>query len=240
MPKPFTEWTVLPHGKLTRLDDNLLSVTGDLHMPVGDFPRRMTVVRLHDSRLVIFSAIALDEAEMQALEAFGTPSFLIVPNDIHRMDAKIWKDRYPLMRVVAPAGVRTQVEELVAVDDTAPNLGDPQVQFVTVPGTQEREAALVVRTWSGTTLIVNDLIWNMEDRPGLGGWLFHVMGFTGKEPRIPAIVELREIKDKLALREQLEAWANIPGLNRIIVSHGNIVSRDAKGVLDRLAEGLAA
>ena len=185
MPKPFTEWTVLPHGKLSRLDDNLLSVTGDLHMPVGDFPRRMTVVRLHDGRLVVYSAIALDEAEMQALEAFGEPSYLVVPNDIHRMDAKIWKDRYPQMRVVAPAGVTKQVEEVVPVDDTAPNFGDPQVQFVTVPGTQEREAALVVRTWSGTTLVVNDLIWNLDDRPGFGGWLFHVMGFTGQRTAHP-------------------------------------------------------
>lgn len=240
MPKPFTEWTVLPHSKLSRLDDNLLSVTGDLHMPVGDFPRRMTVVRLHDGRLVVYSAIALDELEMQALEAFGEPTYLVVPNDIHRMDAKIWKDRYPQLRVVAPAGVRKQVEEIVAVDDTAPNFGDPQVQFVTVPGTQEREAALVVRTWSGTTLIVNDLIWNLDDRPGVGGWLFHMLGFTGQGPRIPALVELRGIKDKDALRGQLERWARIPGLNRIIVSHGKIVSRDAPAVLDRLAESLAA
>ncbi len=240
MPKPFTEWTVLPHGKLTRLDDSLLSVTGDLHMPVGDFPRRMTVVRLQDGRLIIYSAIALDEAEMRALEAFGEPSFLIVPNDIHRMDAKIWKDRYPQMRVAAPAGVQKQVEEVVPVADTVPDFHDPQVQFVTVPGTEEREAALVVRTWSGTTLIVNDLIWNLDDRPGFGGWLFRVMGFTGAEPRIPTVVELREIKDKAALRGQLERWARIPDLNRIIVSHGKIVTRDAAGVLDRLAETLAA
>jgi hypothetical protein len=240
MPKPFTTWTVLPHSKLSRLDDNLLSVTGDLHMPVGDFPRRMTVVRLHDCRLVVYSAIALDELEMQALEAFGEPSYLVVPNDIHRMDAKIWKDRYPQLRVVAPAGVKKQVEEIVPVDDTAPSFGDPQVQFVTVPGTQEREAALLVRTWSGTTLVVNDLIWNLDDRSGFGGWLFHVLGFTGQEPRIPALVELRGVKDKNALRDQLERWARIPGLNRIIVSHGKIVSRDAPAVLDRLAESLAA
>ena len=51
MPKPFKEWTVLPHGKLARLDDNLLSVTGELQMPIGEFPRRMTVVRLRDGRL---------------------------------------------------------------------------------------------------------------------------------------------------------------------------------------------
>jgi len=137
MPKPFTEWTVLPHGKLTRLDDNLLSVTGDLHMPVGDVPRRMTVVRLCDGRLVIYSAIALDEAEMRALEDFGEPTFLVVPNDIHRMDARIWKDRYPELRVVAPAGVKRQVEEVVPVTETAPDFGDSLVRFVSVPGTEE-------------------------------------------------------------------------------------------------------
>ena len=64
----FKKWTVLPHGKLTPIGENLLTVVGELPMPAGEFPRRMTVVRLRDSRLVIFSAIALDESEMQALD----------------------------------------------------------------------------------------------------------------------------------------------------------------------------
>ena len=33
MTKPFEEWTVLPHGDITRIDDNVLSVTGLLRMP---------------------------------------------------------------------------------------------------------------------------------------------------------------------------------------------------------------
>ena len=68
MPQPYQHWKVLPHGKLTEIDDNILTVTGDIHMPLMDLPRRMTVVRLNDSRLVVFSAIALDEDEMVALE----------------------------------------------------------------------------------------------------------------------------------------------------------------------------
>jgi hypothetical protein len=240
MPKPFQEWTVLPHGKLSRLDDNLLSVAGDLRMPLGDVPRRMTVVRLHDARLVIYSAIALNEDEMEALEAFGEPAYLVVPNDLHRMDAKIWKDRYPEALVLAPSGVRKKVEEVVRVDQTSVCFGDPRVEFVTVPGTEEREAALVVQTSTGTTLVVNDLIWNLDNRPGFGGWLFGVMGFTGSEPRIPTIVELRAIKDKDALRAQLEAWSRIGDLNRIIVSHGSIIVGDPTGALVHLAKDLAA
>ncbi len=59
MTKPFKHWKVLSHGKLKQIDDNILTVTGDIHMPLMDLPRRMTVVRLSDSRLVVFSAIAL-------------------------------------------------------------------------------------------------------------------------------------------------------------------------------------
>src|SRR5476651_662911 len=101
MTQPFKQWTVLPHGKLSQVDDDILTVVGKIHMPLMDLPRRMTVVRLADSRLVIYSAIALDDDEMTALEAFGQPAYLIVPSDKHRLDAKIWKDRYPALKVVA-------------------------------------------------------------------------------------------------------------------------------------------
>jgi hypothetical protein len=238
--RPFTEWTVLPHGKLSQLDKNILTVTGDLHMPLGDVPRRMTVVRLSDGRLVIFSAIALDEPEMAQLESWGTPAYLIVPGELHRMDAKIWKDRYPLMKVITPAGVRSKVEELVPVDAAHVEFQDPRVRYVTVPGTEDREAALEVHGMSGTTLIINDLIWNLDDRPGFSGWLFKVLGFTGREPKMPGIIQMRAVKQKAALRSQLQAWSQIPDLNRIVVSHGSIVLRDPAGALARLAVQLVA
>lgn len=241
MAKPFTEWTVLPHGKLTRLDDNLLSVTGVLHMPpMGDVMRRMTVVRLLDYRLVVYSAIALDVAEMCALEAFGDLAYLVVPNDIHRMDVKIWKDRYPNIRVIAPEGAREKVEEVVPVDATEVDFDDPSVQFVVVPGTGQREAALVVETETGTTLVLNDLIFDLANRDGVMGWLFKAIGMTGHEPHIPPVIKMRLVKDEEALREQLEHWSKLPRLNRVIISHGGIIAEAPKEVLGRIAHDLAA
>jgi hypothetical protein len=241
MAKPFTEWTVLPHGKLTRIEDNLLTVTGELRMPpMGIVDRRMTVVRLADGRLVIYSALALDDEEMTALDRFGTPTYLVVPSDIHRMDARTWKDRYPSMLVLAPAGARSKVEEIVHVDATWVSFGDPSVRFVAVPGTADREAALVVETASGTTLVLNDLIFNLANRPGLAGWLFQKIGMTGAEPHIPPPVKMRQVKDEGTLRAQLEAWAGLPRLNRVIVSHGPIIDREPADVLDRIAKDLAA
>ena len=207
-------------------------------MPLGEFPRRMTVVRLHDGRLVVFSAMALDEPEMEALERFGTPAFLVIPSAIHRMDAKIWKDRYPEMKVIAPDGARAKVEKVVPVDATHADFQDPTVRYLTVPGTAGHEAALLVETPRGTTLVVNDLIWNVHDRPGFSGWLFHTLRLTGPRPRIANVVRLGTIKDKGAVRAQLNAWARLRGLNRIIVSHGDIVERDPSNVLRKLAQSL--
>src|SRR4029077_7533909 len=119
---------------------------------------RMTVARLNNERLVIYSAIALDEDEMRAIEDFGTPGYLIVPSDHHRIDAKIWKDRYPQLTVITPSGARAKVEEAVAVDATDADFGDSDVNFITVPGTGAREAALELSSATGTTLVLNDIV----------------------------------------------------------------------------------
>lgn len=238
--KPFNEWTVLPHGELTQLDDRLLVVSGTLRMPpMGNVERRMTVVRLEDGRLVVYSAIALGEEHMKTIESFGNLAYLIIPNDLHRMDVKPWKDRYPAMTVVAPAGARAKVEQVVPVDVSSVSFSDPSVQFLTVAGTEEREAALSVETSTGTTLVLNDLIFNLANREGLTGWLFKAIGLTGDEPHIAAPVRWREIKDKRALRAQLESWAALPGLQRIIIAHGHMITDDPRGVLARIAEDLA-
>ena len=241
MAKPFSEWTVLPHGRLQRVDEGVLSVTGLLRMPpMGEVPRRMTVVRLHDGRLVIYSAIALAEDEMTALENYGVPAFLIVPGNIHRMDARVWKQRYPSLMVVAPAGARKKVEEVVHVDATDVEFDDASVRFLAVPGTEGLEGALVIERESGTTLVLNDLIFDLGNRPGFIGWLFKTIGMTGEEPHIPAPIKWREVKDKAAVATQLDEWARLPGLNRVIISHGEIISDSPAAVLSRVADELRA
>lgn len=241
MAKPFKEWTVLPHGPLVRLEENIMTVTGLLNMPpMGQVERRMTVVRVRGERLVIYSAIALDEAQMKVLEAFGKPSFLVVPNDIHRMDARIWKERYPQLEVIAPDAARHKVGKIVRVDESEADFRDPSVHLVTVAGTADREMALVVQSDANTTLVINDLIFNLANRPGVTGWLFKKLGMTGDEPHIPPVVKLREVEDERALSAQLEAWSRLPGLKRVLVSHGDIIADEPSETLKRIAQELAA
>jgi hypothetical protein len=238
MTQPHRTWTVLPHGKLTEVDDGLLTVVGSIHMPIGDFPRRMTVVRLRDGRLVVWSAIALDEDEMLALERYGQPAFLVVPNDHHRLDAPIWKQRYPGLVVVAPAGARDKVAQALPVDTTSPDFGDPDLLWFAVPGTREHEAALLVHRPDGATLVLNDIVANIRHPTGFGGWLMRLAGFAGDAPQIPAVAQIAMVKDKEALRTQLLEWSEIPALRRILVSHGEPISVDPRGTLRDLAASL--
>jgi hypothetical protein len=238
MTAPLEHWKVLPHGPLTAVDSNLWTVTGTLRMPVGEFERRMNVARLRDGGLVVYSAIALDDDEMARLDTWGRVAWLVIPGDDHRLDAKIWLARYPTAHVAAPAGAREKALEIVPVESTAPDFGDADVRWITVPGTREHEAALTVRGDKGTTLILNDLIANLRHEHGFTGWMLRLMGFAGDEPNIPGVRRLALVKDGHALADQLQAWSEIDDLHCILVSHGEPIVDDPRGELRRLADSL--
>jgi hypothetical protein len=230
MPNPFETWTVLPHKPIVKLEENLWFVEGRL----GNIRRVMVVARLKDGRLVIWNAIALDEPEMKELEAWGTPAFLIVPNAFHRMDCKIWKQRYPQLTVIAPPAAKDKVAKVVAVDRTEGDFGDDSVRFSAPAPTKGRDAVLEVKSQGGTTLVVNDLIFNQRDQPGVGGFFFRMLGFTGPKPRVVPVVRLFVVKDKPGLKAWLEAEAQKPH-KRLIVSHGDIVEPAAQALRDAAA-----
>jgi hypothetical protein len=235
MPKPFDTWTVLPHTPIETIDDNILSVEG----PLGKFPRRMTVVRLTGQRLIIHSGIALDEPEMARIESFGKPCYYIVPSALHRMDVKPWKQRYPELIIACPPAARSRVEELVKVDTVDPNFDDPSIRFTAVAGTAQREGALIVDGAQGTTLVVNDIFFNVRKQPGVVGFLFGLLGVTGPEPKAARLVLRKIADDRNELRAQLEQWANLDKLKRIIMSHGAIIDANPRGVLNKVAASLA-
>jgi hypothetical protein len=238
MPKPNDHWKVLPHGPLTRLADNLYTVTGQLRMPLGETTRRMTVVRLSGGRTAIYSAIALAETEMMKLEALGKPSYLIVPSAIHRLDVKAFCDRYPELVVLAPRGSRQRVCEVAPVDASNGDLEDPNVELVTVAGTDDSEFAMIVQTESGKTLVVNDLIFNLPRVPGLAGFGLRLLGFAPGAPSMPKLVMKKLVHDRSAVRAQLEAWAKVGDLERLLVSHGAPID-NPRSTLLVLADGLS-
>jgi hypothetical protein len=234
MTAPFKELTVLPHGKPTRINDRIATVVGDLKMPLLELPRRMTVVRLKSRDLVVFSAIALREPDMTELEAFGRPAFLVVPSLRHRLDAPSYARRYPGLTVVAPRAGVEKIGEVVRVDTSAPDFGDPTVRYIEIAG----DSALEVDGDDGLSIIVNDLIGDIHGKGGLDGWLLRVMGFAGDEPHVPGPVKMLLGKHKSDVARQFRRWAEREELRRIIVSHGDTIESDPRGALRKLAASI--
>lgn len=232
------DWSVLPHGAIQRVSANLLRVEGSLATG-PPIKRVMTVAKRVDGSLVIHSAIALDESAMRELEAFGTMKYLIVPNQWHRLDAARYLERYPDMAVFCPRGSRKKVEEVVSVSgtyDEFPN--DNRVRLEPLAGINDTEGVMIVDEQDGLTLVFNDVLFNMPHQSGLAGWILKKVTCSSGGPRISRVVRITMIKDKSALRANLEQLADRPRLKRIIVSHHEMIVSEPARVLREVARTL--
>jgi len=231
------DWKVLPHGPLEKLEDNLWRVQGTL--PGMSLQRVMTVVRLEDGRLVVHSAIALDEDAVAEVEKWGCPAILVVPNGYHRLDARGYKTRYPDMTILCPRSATRRVAEVVAVDgDLSQFPRQSTVSCDHLDGTGASEGFLLVRHGDEASLVLNDAVFNMPHQPGVVGWVLkHVTGSTGG-PTISRLARWLVVKHRGRFGEHLLRLARTPNLKRVIVSHHEVIDEDPAGVLERLAREL--
>jgi hypothetical protein len=187
--------------------------------------RVMTIARLDDGRLVIHSAIALDEPSMTEVETWGKPAFLLVPSAYHRLDAAAYKRRYPDLGVYAPRGSRAKVESRLAVDGTYDDFpGDGAVKLERLAGVKDVEGVMIVRSADGTTVVVNDAVFNMDRKRDPFGFLFTTLMGSAPGPRVSRLFKAAAVKDKKAMRADLERLAALPDLVRLIVAHEKIAS----------------
>ncbi|MCX6111076.1 MAG: hypothetical protein NTZ90_15890 [Proteobacteria bacterium] len=234
-----TDWNahVHPHSDLVEMQRNLWQVTGRL--PRGNIPRNMVVYRLPQSGgLLIHSAVALDDQRIKKLEALGQPEILIVPNRMHRLDAAVYKERYPKIRVLCPAAAREHVAKIVAVDasceDVLPTYG---IQIHAPRGIRPGELCYELPVPDGGVLVVTDLLFNLDHQPGLDGFIFRVIGSSGFFG-ITGIGRLLMLQDRLAFREWLLLMAQRTDLKAICVAHGGAITSDVANALKAAAERL--
>jgi hypothetical protein len=226
-------WTVHEHGPVEKLTENLWRVSGAL--PRMSLRRVMTLVRLDDGRLLIHSAISLDEPSMKQIEAWGTPAFLLVPSGYHRLDAPAYKRRYPSLRVLAPAGARGRVAAAVPVDGTYADFpADERVCLVPLAGIGDVEGAMIVRSSDGVTLVLNDVVFNMDRKRDPLGFVITTLLGSAPGPRVTRLFKMA-VDDKKALRADLERLATTPELVRLIVAHEKLATGPAAAAALRKA-----
>jgi len=213
---------VLPHGPLKEIMPGLWQVTGSL--PHGPLPRNMVIWRMSDGKLLVHSVIALDEQTMAVLSRIGEPTVMIVPNGMHRLDAAVFKDRFPGIRTIAPSASLEKVREVVPVDATCEEfLTAIGIVVHAIPGLRPFELCYQIPIESGGhALVFTDSLFNLTDLRGFYGALLRVLGSSGFFG-MTRIGKWMLLRNKTAFATWLREMAAQSGLRAVFVGHGDCI-----------------
>lgn len=228
----------MPHGPLRALDDGLWIVESVVPtIPGRSFPRTMAVVRLADGSLLLHNAVPVNDRTWAALEALGHVAVLVLPSAFHTIDGHAVAVRTGA-RVLAPAAGRAEIDATIRTDGDLSSLrADPHVRIEPLEGVRNGEAVLVVERGGRTSLLVCDVVMNVAHLPGPWGLLWRLLGFTGS-PGPARLWRRRVMSDREALRAHLRRLADLPGLTRLVPSHGPVIEGDVGAVLRDVAARL--
>lgn len=202
-------------------------MNGHFTTPLFRGSTRMTVVR-GPNGVALYSPVALDSADVDAIAALGPVTALIAPNLFHHRYLVAATELFPQARVYVPQGLEEKigpVPRAEQVDRSQPAVLPEGIEAFLFDRHAVRELLLFHRT--SATLVTSDMIYNYQREHGAGEKaMFGLMGCYGA----PKVVFYHRfaIKDKAAvgeLIEQVRAWQP----RRIVMSHGRIVEDPAAG-----------
>jgi hypothetical protein len=200
------------------------------------FNARMTVIKLRSGAILVHSPCAFDDAVAAEVAALGEVAAVIAPGNLHWLHVRSWQQAFPDAATYVCPGVDERARDLrfdSVLGDDAPPLWAGELSQVALQGTRVmREVAFFHH--ASRTLILVDLIENFTaTTPGTN--LFLRMLFRGlgmwNRPR-PAPEYRFAWGDKARVREGLErilAW----DFERVILSHGDIITHDARQTVTR-------
>jgi hypothetical protein len=196
---------------------------------------RMTVIKLSSGELLIHSPCEIDEAWKAEIAALGPVAAIIAPGNFHWLHVASCQQAFPDAATYICPGVEKRAGAGLVYDhvlaDQAPALWAGQLSQVVLQGTRlMREVGFFHH--ASKTLILVDLIENVTAATPDTNWFlrvfFRAIGMWNRPSPAP---EYRfGWGDKKLVRagmEQMLAW----DFERVIVSHGDVITTDAKRVV---------
>jgi hypothetical protein len=204
-----------------------------------EFGTRMTIVQIGDDGLALISPCPIDEVLAAELRTLGTVRALIAPNAFHYLYLMDAAERYPDAALFVAEGVAKKLANLPPDAITLSAESDPlwkaeleQCRLEGAPMTNE----VIFFHRPSQTLILTDLCFNFDPPPqGWAGIFLRLMGVHGRL----AVSRLMRfaLKDRAKVRPVIQRILDWD-FERIIVTHGAIVTRDAHRLFREATAGL--
>lgn len=206
------------------------------------YPTRMVVIRLKHGGLVVWSPVAPSDDLHAGLRALGVVQFIVAPNSLHHTFLGDWQRSYPDAAVYAPPGL-SKIRRDVRLDGDLADGPIPAwagaIETVVVRGNRITTEAVFFHHQSQTAIFA-DLL--QQFRPGwFTGWRAVVARLdlmVADEPTVPRKFRVA-FTDRRAAREDIRRILEWP-VEKVIVAHGEPVTRDGHRLLQRAFRWLRA
>lgn len=196
----------------------------------------MTIVRLADGNLLVYSPIRMNADRLAAIDTLGHVTHLYAPNLFHHLWLGDWSRMFPSARVHAPRGLAKKRPDL-RIDRVHGGPAEPAfagvVDEVHVDGFRLEESVLFHRP--SRTLIVADLVHNVGRPQDLWSTVYtRSMGFYDRLA-LSRVLRWTAFSDRAAARRSIDRLLALP-FDHLIVGHGAAVRDRARSAMaDALA-----
>ena len=205
-----------------------------MRLGAARFNARMTVIKLGSGEILLHSPCPFDDSLTAEVAALGRVAAIIAPGNLHWLHVRSCQRAFPEALTYVCPGVDKRAKGLTfdfVLGDDAPPLWAEALSQVALQGTRfMREVAFFHR--ASRTLILVDLIENFTPATPDTNWFlrigFRALGMWNQPSPAP---EYRFAwGDKARVREcmaRILAW----DFERVILSHGDIIERDATQIV---------
>jgi len=216
------------------LTDGLWVVQRMIQVPPRiDIPATTTVIRLCDGTLLVHSPFRLDPALRRELGALGTVAHLVAPNAFHYLYLGEHHAAFPAAAIHLAPGLRERQPSVPAgttLGEVPPASWQGEIELAVLGPTRGvAEVAFLHRP--SATLVLTDLAFNMQTATNAIGrlyWRFSGVWQRFGPTRLVGRVLLRDPALVRPFLARILGW----DFTRIVVSHGDVVERDARRVFE--------
>lgn len=208
---------------------NLTFLETDRAMPLMRLPLRTTVVQLDDGARVLIAPASTFSSEL--LRGAGAVTDIVVPNLLHTEGMRAASIAHPRARLWGPVGA---AQKHPALHWGGVLGGDPwpyerELPLVPLAGMPTVNECVFVHPAS-RSLLVTDLVFNIEHPQGLRAWLVLELLFGAWKKLATPRLLVRMTRDRAALRSSLARVTEHP-FDHLVPAHGSVVRRDGNARL---------
>ena len=219
---------------LERFGEELWTADGPIVTVMGfDFPTRMTVIRLSDGALFIWSPVALSRELQRAVEVLGPVRHIVAPNSLHHLFIGEWQTAYPEAKLHAAPRLREKRPDLrwdTELGDKPAADWSNDIDQVVVRGNRITTEVVFFHRRSRTAIFA-DLIQNFES-----GWFEGWRAFAAKldlmtAPRPTVLRKYRAtFTDRTIARNAIERIIEWP-TEGVLAAHSPLIANDGRAAI---------